>query len=91
MNPTGQRSEWPEWWDWELELTPHLENRMEDRDFMDIDLREMLQQAHAYRPDVVAGRWVIATRHRRASWELIVEPDTQEEVMVVITAYPVER
>ena len=21
----------PEWWQWELELTPHIEKRMEDR------------------------------------------------------------
>ena len=24
---------WPKWWDWELELSPHLEKRMEDREF----------------------------------------------------------
>jgi hypothetical protein len=30
---------WPEWWEWELELTAHLEKRMLDRDFNEIDLR----------------------------------------------------
>jgi hypothetical protein len=83
--------EWPEWWDWELELTPHLEMRMEDRDFTEIDLRQMLERADGYRPDVVEGRWVIKTRHRRANWEIIVEPDFEDELLVVITAYPVER
>ena len=29
----------PEWWDWELELTPHVEKRMEDRSFSEVDLR----------------------------------------------------
>ena len=82
---------WPEWWQWELELTPHLERRMEDRDFTEIDLRTMLEQAHSYRPDVLEGRWVIVTRHRREPWEVIVEPDHKAEFLVVVTAYPVER
>lgn len=34
---------WPHWWDWEIELTPHLEKRMEDRGFTELDLRGMLQ------------------------------------------------
>jgi hypothetical protein len=36
---------WPEWWEWELEITPHLEKRMEDRDCTEIDLRTMLARA----------------------------------------------
>lgn len=56
---------WPGWWEWELELTTHLEERMADRDFNEIDLRTMLENTHGYRPDVVEGRWVIETRHRR--------------------------
>jgi hypothetical protein len=83
--------EWPAWWSWELELTPHLEKRMEDRAFTEVDLRTMLERAHDYRPDTVEGRWVIATRHPRTPWEVIVEPDPTEMLLVVITAYPVER
>jgi len=33
---------WPDWWSWELQLTPHLKERMVDRGFAEIDLREML-------------------------------------------------
>lgn len=83
--------EWPGWWEWELELTPHLETRMEDRDFTEVDLRQMLETASGYRPDVEEDRWVIETRHRLRSWEVIVEPDAVEEILVVITAYPVDR
>jgi len=36
----------PDWWEWELELT-HLEKRMEDREFAEVDLRAMLEQAEA--------------------------------------------
>lgn len=35
----------PEWWAWELEITPHAEKRMEDREFSEIDLRGMLDAA----------------------------------------------
>lgn len=78
---------WPEWWEWELELTPHLERRMEERDFTEIDLRAMLERAESYRPDVVEDRWVIETRHRQQNWEVIVEPDPVERLLVVVTAY----
>jgi len=82
---------WPEWWEWEIELTPHLERRMEERDFTEIDLRAMLEQAERYHPDVVEGRWVIETRHHRQNWEVIVEPDPVEQLLVVITAYSTEE
>jgi hypothetical protein len=81
---------WPDWWDWELELTPHLEKRMEDRDFTEVDLRVMLEQAEGHHLDVVEGRRVIETRHRRHRWYIIVEPDPVERLLVVVTAYPVE-
>jgi hypothetical protein len=29
----------PDWWDFELELSPHLEDRMIDRGFSEADLR----------------------------------------------------
>ncbi len=80
---------WPDWWEWEIDLTPHLLKRMEDRDFSEVDLREMLQRAKAYRKDVVEERWVIVTRLRMQRWEVIVEPDPIERLLVVITAYPV--
>ena len=41
---------WPTWWGWELELSSHLEKRMLQRGFGEIDLRTMLEQAIAYRP-----------------------------------------
>jgi len=71
-------------------LSPHLLKRMVDRRFNEIDLRSMLGRATGYRRDIVKGRWVILTRHRRQAWEVIVEPDSTEELLVVITAYPAE-
>jgi hypothetical protein len=33
---------------------------------------------------------VIETRHKKRPWEVIVEPDIELGLLVVITAYPVE-
>lgn len=84
-----RRRGWPDWWGWELELSPHLLKRMTDRRFTEIELRRMLERASSYREDVVEGRWVIETRHRGRAWEVIVEPDRERQLLVVVTAYPV--
>jgi hypothetical protein len=87
--PTRNRSStsWPEWWDWELELTPHLEQRMEERDFTEVDLREMLEAATGFAPDAVEGRFQIESPLRGRRWHVIVEPDLDDRLLVVVTAY----
>ena len=82
---------WPQWWDWELELSSHLFKRMLDRGFNEIEVRRMLSVASGLRADVVPGRWIVATRRRRRAWEVIVEPDQDAQLVVVITAYPVDK
>jgi hypothetical protein len=62
---------------------------MEDRDFNEVDLRAMLERARNHQPDVVDGRFVIETEHKRAPWEVIVEPDEIDHLLVIVTAYPV--
>jgi hypothetical protein len=79
----------PEWWDWELELTPHVEKRMEDRDFNEVDLRAMLRSAPSHHPDHVHGRFVVQAAHRGRAWDVIVEPDDQDRLLVVVTCYPI--
>lgn len=64
----------PEWWDWELDLTPHVEKRMEDRGFTEVDLRDMLERAAAFRPDVVEGRFVLETRFHGRKWRWLSSP-----------------
>jgi hypothetical protein len=78
----------PLWWDWELELSPHLIKRMLDRSFSEVDLRTMLEHSQDCKPDIVDGRWVIETVHEKRTWEVVVEPDVDAERLVVITAYP---
>ena len=62
---------------------------MEDRGFNEVDLRTMLERASNYRPDVVERRWIIESRHQRRRWEIIVEPDNEVRLLVVVTAFPV--
>ena len=71
-----------------MEFSPHLFKRMLDRDFTELDLRTMLERARGYRPDIVEGRWVVVTSHRRQTWEIIVEPDFNSKRLLIITAYP---
>ena len=62
---------------------------MDDRRFTEIDLRRMLQRASGHHEDVVDDRGIIETRHRGKAWEVIVEPDQERQLLVVVTAYPV--
>ena len=85
-----RRTAWPPWWKWELELSSHLLKRMVDRRFSEVDLRTMMEAATAYRQDKEPGRWGVETSHERRAWEVIVEPDAAERLLVVITGYPLE-
>jgi hypothetical protein len=83
--------DWPTWWEWDLELTPHLEKRMEDRGFSEVDLRDMLEPAaRGLRDDVVPGRFVVETTFQGDVWEVIVEPDPEDRLLVLITAYRID-
>ena len=62
---------------------------MADRDFTELEVRGMLQGATGIRRDVEPGRWIVSTRRRRRRWEVIVEPDPEVRVLIVIIAYPV--
>ena len=71
-----------------VRLSSHLFKRMADWDFNEVDVRRMYGAGTGVRPDTVPGRWIVTSRHRRAGWELVVEPDPTMQVVVVVTAYP---
>jgi hypothetical protein len=81
---------WPEWWSWELELTPHLLKRMVDRNFSEVDLRLMLECATGYHENYEDARFVVETSHEGRAWGVVVELYPQDRVLIVVTAYPVE-
>ena len=64
---------------------------MEDREFNEVDLRRMLEHASGHTPDIVDGRFVIDARHGGRDWAVIVEPDQESQLLVVVTAYPVDQ
>lgn len=61
---------------------------MVERAFSEVDLRRMLQQAEGLRPGRVCGRWIVRTYDDGQDWEVVVEPDHDRRLLVVITAYP---
>lgn len=81
----------PIWWDWELEFIPHIEKRMIQRGFTEIELRAMLLNVNSIEKDKEEGRFLIKSKHNGNNWEIIVEPDGIEKLVVVITAYPIEE
>jgi hypothetical protein len=64
---------------------------MEDRGFNEVDLRRMLEHASGHAPDIRRGRFVIDARHGGQPWAVIVEPDEGRQLLVVVTAYPVDQ
>jgi hypothetical protein len=57
------KRKWPDWWEWEPELSPHLLKRMADRRFTEVDLREMLEKAEGWPSGVVeaVGSFILGT------------------------------
>ena len=82
--------DWPGWWSWELELTPHLMKRMRDRQFNEVDLRVMMDAATGFLENHEEGRFVVETFHEGSRWTVIVEPSSDDQVLIVVTAYPLD-
>ncbi len=78
----------PDWWDWPLAFTAHVELRMEERGFSEVEIRAMLEGGMALLPSKRPGRWLVRTRHAGTSWIVVVEPDDENRIVMVVTAYP---
>ena len=81
----------PSWWRWELSFTPHAELRMEQRGVTEVDVRAMLERATALKPSVVEGRFMIYVSRNNRPWIVIVEPDSDASLLVVVTVYEVSE
>ena len=81
----------PEWWNWELSFTAHAELRMEQRGVTEVDIRAMLERATRYEPSVVEGRFMIHAVYQQRPWIVIVEPDVDAKLLVVVTPYEVSQ
>ena len=76
-----------DWLDWELEVSPHAYKRMVDRNFSETDLRTMLESPGNIRKALYEGRFVIETTYEGNEWEIVVEPDELDQILVVVTAF----
>jgi hypothetical protein len=83
-------STWPYWWEWELELSDHVEFSMSKRRMTETDLRLLLEEASGLTPSKEPGRWIALCRFEGAPWHVVVEPDLQTLRLVAITMYKVE-
>jgi hypothetical protein len=81
----------PEWWGWDLVFTAHLEGRMEERDFSEVELRGMISEVEDLAPGRRPGRYVCRAKLRGQPWVVVLEPDPEDQVVVVVTAYRRER
>ena len=57
----------------------------------DVDVRAMLERATQFEPSVVEGRFTIHVVHKRRPWIVIVEPDVDATLLVVVTPYEVSE
>ena len=64
---------------------------MEDRCFTEVDLGYMLEHAAGIESAAIEGRWVVFCKHRWRSWEVVVEPEFERQLIVGVTAYPVDE
>ena len=62
---------------------------MEQRGVTEVDVRAMLEPATRYEPSVVEGRFMIHAMHKHRPWIVIVEPDVDATLLVVVTPYEV--
>jgi Domain of unknown function (DUF4258) len=81
----------PDWWRWELTFSSHAELRMEQRGVTEVEVRAMLERTTGFEPSVVDGRFMIHARHAEDPWVVIVEPDADAKLLVVVTVYEVSE
>jgi len=79
--------EWPDWWEWDIEVSSHCGKRMHERVFNETDLRAILSEAIAI-TEQAHGTFVVSSSHENKPWEVIVVPDFEKQLIVVISAYP---
>lgn len=64
---------------------------MEEREFSEVELRTMLADAgrvvSARRP----GRFLVSTRYGGKPWAVVLEPDKDERLLFIVTAFPKDK
>jgi len=82
-----RRTRVPGWWGWPLEFPRHVQERMRQRGFTETDVRHMLFRVRSIRVSGDIGRWLVDAELDGNAWRVVLEPDHQDRVIVVITAF----
>jgi hypothetical protein len=64
---------------------------MEQRGVTEVDVRAMLERATGFESSVVEGRFMIHVTKNNRPWIVIVEPDSDATLLVVVNAYEVSE
>lgn len=65
-----------------------MRESMELRGLSEVDVRRMLHWASALEPDPIPGRWRVRARGARMNWMVVVEPDSERQLLEAVTVYP---
>ena len=57
----------------------------------EVEVRATLERATGVEASVVEGRFMVQTRRRQGPWVVIVEPDAEARLLVVVTVYEVSQ
>jgi hypothetical protein len=63
---------------------------MEQRGVTEVEVRAMLERATGFEASV-EGRFMIHTQRVQGPWVVIVEPDAEASLLVVVTVYEVSQ
>ena len=64
---------------------------MDQRGVTEVEVRAMLERATGLEASVVEGRFMIHTQRGQSLWVVIVEPDAEARLLVVVTVYQVSQ
>jgi hypothetical protein len=81
---------WPDWWDWNFEISGYAAKRMRQRDVYEAEVRAMLVDATAIKPAKDPGGRVVTTSKDESEWKIVLEPDESRSIIEVVTVYKVE-
>jgi hypothetical protein len=81
----------PFWWNWDLYFTLHMKKRMAERQVTELDLRVMLERANRLEAGETSGRFLVYTRHAGRPWLVVVEPETDNRRLAVVTAFDISQ
>jgi hypothetical protein len=60
---------------------------MLQRGLTEVDLRAMLDDATDVEQARAPGRWLLRTMRERVPWVIVLEPDIEDRLLVVVTVF----